>query len=103
MRRSPILLLLCPCLVVAISCVKATDEEASTKIEPQPTVSQESVPQTDTSSRRQEKDAMNERLAVGDLAPDFEFEMMGGERLTFSQYRKDANGPTVLLFDRAHW
>ena len=43
------------------------------------------------------------KLAVGDKAPDFEVEVLGGESLRLSSYFGDGNGPTVLLFNRAHW
>ncbi len=43
------------------------------------------------------------KLAVGDKAPDFEVEVLGGESLRLSSFLGEANGPTVLLFNRAHW
>lgn len=48
-------------------------------------------------------DAGDGRLAVGDKAPDFEVEVMGGGSLRLSSCFGAANRPTVLLFDRAHW
>ena len=42
-------------------------------------------------------------LAVGAKAPDFEVEALGGETVRLSDYVSQASGPTVLLFDRAHW
>ena len=49
----------------------------------------------------EEEDAR--KLVVGDKAPDFEVEVLGGESLRLSSYFGDASGPTVLLFNRAHW
>ena len=43
------------------------------------------------------------KLAAGDKAPDFEIELMGGEMLKLSDHVKNCGGPTILLFDRAHW
>jgi hypothetical protein len=43
------------------------------------------------------------KLAVGDMSPDFEVELMGGEMLKLSDHVKSCSGPTILLFDRAHW
>jgi hypothetical protein len=43
------------------------------------------------------------KLAVGDKAPDVEVELMGGQMLKLSDHVKNSSGPTILLFDRAHW
>ena len=45
----------------------------------------------------------SKKLALGDRAPDFEVELLGGNRLRLSEHVAGANGPTILLFDRAHW
>ncbi len=42
-------------------------------------------------------------LKVGDQAPDFQVEVSGGESFRLSKHLLQAKGPTVLLFDRAHW
>jgi hypothetical protein len=42
-----------------------------------------------------------ERVAVGDLAPDFSLRALSGEVLTLSELRGDKN--TVLVFYRGHW
>lgn len=41
-------------------------------------------------------------LAVGDIAPDFELEALGGASVKLSEFVGNS-GPTILLFDRAHW
>ena len=42
-------------------------------------------------------------LSVGSKVPDFEVEVLGGETLKLSHYVAESSGPTILLFDRAHW
>lgn len=42
-------------------------------------------------------------LSVGSKAPDFEVEALGGETIKLSDYVAASSGPTILLFDRAHW
>jgi hypothetical protein len=42
-----------------------------------------------------------ERVAVGDLAPDFSLRALTGEVLTLSQFRRQKN--VVLVFYRGHW
>jgi hypothetical protein len=44
-----------------------------------------------------------EKLAVGDMAPNFRVEVLGGKFLDFHDFLDEASGPTLLLFDRAHW
>ena len=47
--------------------------------------------------------AQQTSLKVGDKAPDFEVETLGGGKFKLSdQYGADAK-PTILLFNRAHW
>lgn len=41
------------------------------------------------------------RVAVGDLAPDFTLEALGGGRVTLSDYRGRKN--VILVFYRGHW
>ena len=45
----------------------------------------------------------DEPLAVGQRAPDFEVEVLGGQSLRLHEFLARSEGPTVLLFDRAHW
>ncbi len=42
-----------------------------------------------------------ERVAVGDVAPDFSLQTLAGEVLTLSESRGERN--TVLVFYRGHW
>ena len=42
-----------------------------------------------------------ERVAVGDLAPDFTALALGGEPYTLSEFRGSKN--VVLVFYRGHW
>jgi len=42
-----------------------------------------------------------ERVAVGDVAPDFTLRALSGEALTLSAFRGQKN--TVLVFYRGHW
>ena len=42
-------------------------------------------------------------LAVGTSAPDFEVEALGGDTVRLTDYVAASSGPTILLFDRAHW
>jgi len=42
-----------------------------------------------------------ERVAVGDLAPDFTAMSLAGELVTLSQFRGQKN--VVLMFYRGHW
>lgn len=41
-------------------------------------------------------------LKVGDSAPDFEIEALGGEQIRLADFLGQ-DRPTILLFDRAHW
>jgi len=41
------------------------------------------------------------RVAVGDTAPDFTLESLGGPPVTLSQFRGRAN--VILVFYRGHW
>lgn len=42
-----------------------------------------------------------ERVAVGDMAPDFSLRALSGEVLTLSDFRGEKN--TILVFYRGHW
>lgn len=42
-------------------------------------------------------------LEVGELAPDFAVEALGGKTLRLSEHLALAAGPTIVLFNRAHW
>ncbi len=42
-----------------------------------------------------------DRVKVGDVAPDFTLESLGGRRITLSSYRDNKN--VVLVFYRGHW
>lgn len=42
-----------------------------------------------------------ERVAVGDLAPDFSLETLSGDTLTLSGFRGQQN--VLLVFYRGHW
>lgn len=42
-----------------------------------------------------------ERVAVGDVAPDFSLRTLSGEVLTLSEFRGEKNA--VLVFYRGHW
>ena len=47
--------------------------------------------------------AQQATLKVGDRAPDFEVQTLGGGKFKLSD-RYTADGkPTVILFNRAHW
>lgn len=43
------------------------------------------------------------KLSVGDRAPDFAVEILGGKTQKLSELIKKTKSPTVLLFNRAHW
>ena len=59
-----------------------------------------SINETDSTGPANEVDDV---LAVGDKAPDFEIEALGGESLRLSSHCVASKGPIILLFDRAHW
>lgn len=42
-----------------------------------------------------------DRVAVGDIAPDFSLETISGDTLTLSSFQGDKN--VVLVFYRGHW
>jgi hypothetical protein len=48
-------------------------------------------------------DKGNEKLVIGDKAPNFNVEVLGGEVLNFHDFLDEVSGLTLLLFDRAHW
>ncbi len=87
-------------LLVAMGCTKSGD--SINKIGTPETVSQDDLADSDSDSAQVEDEEVG-KLAVGDKAPDFEIEVMGGDLLRFSSYLGSSSGPTVLLFDRAHW
>lgn len=43
------------------------------------------------------------KISVGDRAPDFEIPQLGTDLLKLSEHVRKSEGPTILLFDRAHW
>ncbi len=92
--------LLVTCVLSATGCTKS--EDSINKVRTPETVPPDDRADSDSNSTQVEDQDVGE-LAVGDKAPDFEVEVMGGELLRFSSYLSDASGPTVLLFDRAHW
>ncbi len=85
-------------LLVAMGCTKSGD--SINKIGPPETVSLDDLADSDSA---QVEDEDVGKLVVGDKAPAFEIEVMGGDLLRFSSYFGGSSGPTVLLFDRAHW
>ena len=87
-------------LLMATGCTTSGDPVNKTGT-PE-TVSQDDLADSDLDSAQVEDEDVG-KLAVGDKAPDFEIEVMGGDLLRFSSYLGGASGPTVLLFDRAHW
>ena len=87
-------------LLVAMGCTKSGD--SINKIRTSETVSLDDLADSDSDSAQVEDEDV-EKLVVGDKAPDFEIEVMGGDLLRFSSYFGGSSGPTVLLFDRAHW
>ena len=87
-------------LLVAMGCTKSGD--SINKIGTPETVSLDDLADSDSDSAPVEDEDVG-KLAVGDKAPDFEIEVMGGDLLRFSSYLGGASRPTVLLFDRAHW
>lgn len=87
-------------LLVAMGCTKSGD--SINKIGTPETVSLDDLADSDSDSAQVEDEEVG-KLAVGDKAPDFEIEVMGGDLLRFSSYFGGSSGPTVLLFDRAHW
>ena len=42
-------------------------------------------------------------LQIGDDAPDFQIEALGGQSIRLSDFFGDSKAPTILLFDRANW
>ena len=42
-------------------------------------------------------------IAIGHDAPDFQVELLGSKLLKLSDHVKKCEGPTILLFARAHW
>ncbi len=87
-------------LLVATGCTKSGD--SINKIRTPETVSLDDLADSDSDSAQVEDEDVG-KLVVGDKAPDFEIEVMGGDLLRFSSYFGGSSGPTVLLFDRAHW
>ena len=87
-------------LLVVTGCTKSVD--SIDKIGTPETVSLDDLPDSDADAAQVEDEVVG-KLAVGDKAPDFEIEVMGGDLLRFSSYLGGASGPTILLFDRAHW
>jgi len=87
-------------LLVAMGCTKSGD--SINKIGTPETVSLDDLADSDSDSAQVEDEDVG-KLVVGDKAPDFEIEVMGGDLLRFSSYFGGSSGPTVLLFDRAHW
>ncbi len=87
-------------LLLATGCTKSGD--SINKIGTPETVSLDDLADSDSDSAQVEDEDVG-KLAVGDKAPDFEIEVMGGDLLRFSSYFGGSSGPTVLLFDRAHW
>ena len=53
--------------------------------------------------KQMKKDGDSQQLVAGGKAPDFEVELMGGKQLKFSEHLASSKGPTILLFNRAHW
>ena len=92
--------LLVLCVLSTMGCTKSRD--SINKVGTPETVSADDGADSKSNSVQVEDQDVG-RLAVGDKAPDFEVEVMGGELLRFSSYLGDATGPTVLLFNRAHW
>ena len=96
-------------LLVAMGCTKSGD--SINKIGTPESVSLDDLAESDSDSAQVESDSDSAqvededvgKLVVGDKAPDFEIEVMGGDLLRFSSYFGGSSGPTVLLFDRAHW
>ena len=43
------------------------------------------------------------RLKVGDQAPDFEIDVLGGKTIKLSDHVGREKDVTVLVFNRAHW
>ena len=84
-------------LLVATGCTKSGD--SINKIGTPETVSLDDLADSDSDSAQVEDEDVG-KLVVGDKAPDFEIEVMGGDFLRFSSYFGGSSGPTVLLFDR---
>ena len=78
----------------------SVDDQADTDVKQVDT----DLKQADTDFKQVDTDVDDvEPLAVGDRAPDFEVEVIGGELLRLSACVGATNNPTVLLFNRAHW
>lgn len=96
MTRYVLISVLAACIPMAIGCGPAgsLNKESS-----EATISDDSA---DSDLKPTEVNEA-ESLAVGNQAPDFEIERMGGELLRLSSCIAETKQPTVLLFDRANW
>ena len=84
--------------LTAIGCEQSADRTGITEVG-----TDRSTPQLNENVALSDGQVEFGKLKVGDTAPDFEIEAMGGEPLTLSSFFGQADRPTVLLFNRAHW
>ena len=86
-------------MVLPVGCGSPEVSDKSTK----PEVAQPKSPAVDEARTNSNENELAMNLAVGDKAPDFEIELMGGEMLKLSEHVLTCGGPTILVFNRAHW
>ena len=53
--------------------------------------------------QKADKQLQPNKIAIGHDAPDFQVELLGSKLLKLSDHVKKCEGPTILLFARAHW
>ena len=53
--------------------------------------------------QKADKQLQPNTIAIGHDAPDFQVELLGSKLLKLSDHVKKCEGPTILLFARAHW
>jgi len=53
--------------------------------------------------QKADKQLQPHTIAIGHDAPDFQVELLGSKLLKLSDHVKKCEGPTILLFARAHW
>lgn len=86
-------------LLALIGCAKSVESSSQTGAP-----EQVSLDAADSDARPMSDAALaNGPLAVGDKAPDFEIEVLGGDVVTLASFLHASTGPTVVLFNRAHW
>ena len=86
-------------LVLCIGCEPTGEANPSG----QPTANETSDVDAPVEDAEASGSSEDEKLSVGDKAPDFEVELLGGKTQRLSELVSQSDGPTILLFDRAHW